>query len=933
MAQPDLKRPLLATDAYLAPADLILPQEAIFDAARFHTALDTLSEEAEDKRGIQQGTIEILMVALKAGRTAIADAIGRDPMRAGQAVRSYAYLTDCVVRSVYEVATRYLHPAPSRKQLKTLSVLAVGGYGRAEMAPHSDVDLLFLHPNKPDAWTESVIESCLYIMWDLRLKIGHASRSVTETIKRAKDDFTIRTAVLETRYLIGDPERADTLHDRLRQKLFDKTGPEFITAKLEERNERHKKQGNRRYVVEPNVKEGKGGLRDLQSLFWIAKYLHGVDDAAELVDLGVFTQEEFDKFDRAERFLMAVRNQLHLLTGRAMDQLSFDMQVDVAERLGYTDRGGRRAVEHFMQDYFRHATMVGDLTRIFLTAIEATHATRTSLISNFFNRWHSLPDGYEVRQSRLRHVDEDAFLADRLNFLRVFEIALQSDLLIHPDTMRLLAANLDRIDQKMRNDPEANALFLNMLLDHGNPERALRRMNELGVLGAFIPEFQPVVAMMQFNMYHQFTVDEHTIQCIATLAKIERRELTESLPTSSRVLENNPVNRRVLYVALLCHDIGKGRNEDHSILGARIARKVAPRLGLDEQESETVEWLVRNHLLMSDMAQKRDLSDPRTIRDFARAVQTKRRLDMLLVLTCCDIMGVGPNTWNNWKATLLRRLYFLTEEALATGLEHLNRDGLASDAKDRLSETLTDWVPEKLQRELDRHYPPYWQGLQTETQAVFARLLDGLTEDEVRLDLTPDTNRDATQVCFAMSDHPGIFARLTGALALVGANVVDARSFTSKDGYATAAFWIQDTDGHPYDPDRLERLRDMIHKTLSGQVVARDALKSRDKIKKRERKFEVPTRVTFDNEGSEIYSIIEVDTRDRPGLLFDLTRSLSAANIYIASAQIATYGEQAVDTFYVKDMFGLKILSPSKQQSLQRRLDNAIRKGAMRAAE
>lgn len=933
MAHPVHNLPLLATDAYLAPADLILPSETIFDAGRCHTAIETLSEEVGDTRSIQQGAIEILMVASKAGRTAIAEAIERDPLRAGQAVRSYAYLTDCIVRSVYEIATRYLHPAQSRKQLQNLSLLAVGGYGRAEMAPHSDVDLLFLTPAKPDAWAESVIESCLYILWDLRLKIGHASRSVAEAIKRAKDDFTIRTAVLETRYLIGDPDLANTLHDRLRQNLFNKTGSEFILAKLEERNLRHKKQGNQRYVVEPNVKEGKGGLRDLQSLFWIAKYLHGVDDAAELVDLGVFSQDEFDKFDRAERFLMAVRNQLHLITNRAMDQLSFDIQVDVAERLGYTDRGGRRAVEHFMQDYFRHATTVGDLTRIFLTAIEATHATRTSLLSNFLNWRASVPDGYVIRQSRLCHADDEAFLSNRLNFLEVFEVALKTDLLIHPDTMRLLAANLNRIDQEMRDDPAANETFLNLLLNHGNPERALRRMNELGILGAFIPEFQPVVAMMQFNMYHQYTVDEHTIQCLATLAKIERGELKTALPTSSKVVERSSVNRRVLYVALLFHDVGKGRNEDHSILGARIARRVAPRLGLDPQETETVEWLVRHHLLMSDMAQKRDLSDPRTIRDFARAVQTARRLDLLLLLTCCDIMGVGPNTWNNWKATLLRRLFYLTKEALETGLEHLNRDGLASEAKERLSQQLPDWTADKLSVEQERHYPPYWQGLQTETQAIFARLLDEIGEDEVRLDLTPDTNRDATQVCFAMADHPGIFARLTGALALVGANVVDARSYTSKDGYATAAFWIQDADGHPYDPDRLERLRDMIHKTLSGQVVTREAMKSRDKIKKRERKFEVPTTITFDNEGSEIYTIIEVDTRDRPGLLFDLTRSMSAANIYIASAQIATYGAQAVDTFYVKDMFGLKIMSQSKQESLQRRLDNAIRKGAMRAAE
>ncbi|MGY9012687.1 MAG: HD domain-containing protein, partial [Rhodobacterales bacterium] len=335
------------------------------------------------------------------------------------------------------------------------------------------------------------------------------------------------------------------------------------------------------------------------------------------------------------------------------------------------------------------------------------------------------------------------------------------------------------------------------LLNHGNPGRALRRMNELGILAKFIPEIEPIVAMMQFNMYHHYTVDEHTIQCITHLAQIERRELEEELPIASNILDEG-LNRKVLYVALLLHDIGKGRDEDHAILGARIARKVAPRLGLDKAESDTVEWLVRYHLLMSDMAQKRDISDPRTIRDFAKAVQTVKRLDLITVLTVCDIRGVGPTTWNNWKATLLRSLYRETRKALETGLEALNRDNISSEAKKSLRARLPDWSKTAIKQEINRHYPPYWQGLHNSTHVLFARLLDGLRDDEIRVDLHPENERDATRVCFAMVDHPGIFSRLAGALALVGANVVDARSYTSKDGYSTAAFWIQDAEGKPY---------------------------------------------------------------------------------------------------------------------------------------
>jgi len=482
----------------------------------------------------------------------------------------------------------------------------------------------------------------------------------------------------------------------------------------------------------------------------------------------------------------------------------------------------------------------------------------------------------------------------------------------------------------VRNDPEAAKIFMGTLLNHGNPERALRRMNELGVLAAFIPEFEPIVAMMQFNMYHHYTVDEHTIQCLRHLALIEHGDLKEELPVASTILKEG-VNRKVLYVALMLHDIGKGREEDHSIVGARIARAVAPRLGLKPAECDTVEWLVRYHLLMSDMAQKRDIADPRTVRDFAKAVRTRERLDLLCVLTVCDIRGVGPGTWNNWKAALLRGLYRQTRRALETGLEDLNRQYREKEARKALREALPDWTKGELDREIRRHYPTYWQGLHVTAHAVLAEMLRDLPEDEIRIDLHLDDDRDATRALFAMSDHPGIFSRLAGALALVGANVVDARTYTTKDGFATAAFWIQDADGHPYEEARLPRLRQMITKTLKGEVIAREAIKSRDKIKKRERAFKVNTAISFDNEGSEIYTIIEVDTRDRPALLFDLTRSLAAANIQIASAVIATYGEQAVDTFYVKDMFGLKLYSESKQKSLDAKLRQAISEGQERA--
>jgi [protein-PII] uridylyltransferase len=909
----------------------VVPGSEIIDAAALEARLDRAATGLDNGRGLRAAAVPILQEARRRGAEAIEAAFADAPREAHGVIAAYAWLTDAIVRATLRFCSRHLHPLAAPTEAERLAVLAVGGYGRAEMAPFSDVDLLFLTPYKMTAWAESVIESMLYILWDLRLKVGHASRTVKDCLRLGREDYTIRTALLEHRFVTGDRNLADQLADRLWRELFRNTGAEFIEAKLAERAERHRKQGGQRYMLEPNVKEGKGGLRDLQSLFWIAKYLHRVDSSRALLSLGFFRPEEFESFYKAENFLWAVRCHLHLIAGRAVDQLTFDMQVEVARRMGYADHGGRRAVEHFMQDYFRHATRVGELTRIFLTALEANHAKKEPMLVGLLRRRRRVRAPYKVIQNRLDIGDEAAFLADRVNMLRVFEEALRTGLLLHPNTMRLIAANLDQIDEGVRQSAEAQRIFIDLMLKHGNPGRALRRMNELGVLAAFIPEFEPVVAMMQFNVYHHYTVDEHTIQCISILAQIERRELLEELPIASRILKEG-VNRRVLYVALLLHDIGKGRPDDHSVLGAQIARKVAPRLGLSAEESETAEWLVRYHLLMADTAQKRDISDPRTVRDFAKAVKTRRRLDLLTVLTVCDIRGVGPSTWNNWKAMLLRGLYQQTAEALQHGLEELNREKLETEAKRALREALkNDWDAKDLRKETARHYGPYWQGLNTDTHAVFARLLKDLGPEEVRIDLHPDPDRDATRACFALADHPGIFSRLAGALALAGANVVDARTYTSKDGYATAVFWIQDADGAPYDESRLPRLRKTIDRTLKGEVVAREALKSKDKIKRREKEFQFPTSITFDNEGSDIYTIIQVDTRDRLGLLYDLTRTLAANNIYIASAVIATYGAQVVDSFYVKDMFGLKLHGKAKREALEKKLRAAIEQGAERA--
>ena len=919
----------------IKPDNLICSEELLFNKGELNNKINTaIQTVAEDN--LRSSIANILNNANVKGRLEIQSHFEKSPFESAKTIASYSFLKDKLISIAFDVVQTTLQSSKNKQtNLDYISIIAVGGYGRAEMAPHSDVDLLFLTQAKPSKRVQKIIEDILYILWDMRLKIGYSTRSTNQCIQLGKTDQTIKTALLEHRYLCGNKNLYDDFCKKLRSQLFKASATEYVEEKLEERAKRHERQGGQRYMVEPNVKEGKGGLRDLQSLFWITKYISHATTHKEMIDQGYFTQQEYDNFLVAHNFLWAVRCHLHICANRASEQLTFDHQVEVAKRFGYKGGRGMRGVERFMQDYFRQATHVGELTRVFLTALEAQQVKSTLSLGDRFRNilWRTLnidgnlSDGFQLEHGRINIINPDIFLKDPINILRLFEEGLKTGLLIHQDAMRVVTANLRKITPKVRKNPETQRIFMSLLLDYGNPERALRRMNELGVLGAIIPEFKRIIALMQFNFYHSYTVDEHTIQCISFLARIEQGTLNEELPIASEILKSG-VDRRVLYIAILLHDIGNGLPEDHYIAGAELAKKIAPELGLNASEADRVTWLVENHLVMSDFAQKRDLSDPKTVSNFGKIVKTTSNLNLLTVLTVCDIMGVGPGALNNWKAQLLRELYTNTRSLIKGGLDTQGKNKPYLIAMSALSELLIDWDSSSIQEEVERHYPAYWQGLDTNTQYIFANLFKNLGSKKIASHFEVDEDRDATRAQFLMQDHPGIFSRLTGAIALANANVIDARTYTTSDGYATPVFWIQDNDGKPFDLSRLGRLKKLIDQTLSGDVIARDVLKVRNKLKPRERNFKVPTDITFDNQGSDIYTIIEVDTRDRHSLLFDLTRTLANANIQIASAVIATYGAQAVDVFYVKDMIGLKITSENKQNAIKDKLQEAIELGA-----
>lgn len=855
----------------------------------------------------------------------------------GKGTRCAVYLSalqDAIIHALHALAIRRLYPQDNPSTGERMAIVAVGGYGRGTLAPGSDVDLLFLLPYKQTPWGESVVEFILYALWDLGLTVGHATRNVDQCLRLSKSDFTIRTAVLEARFICGEEPLYEQMKARFDKEIVRRTGPQFTAAKLAERDERHKRQGASRYVVEPNVKEGKGGLRDLHTLFWIAKYLYRVDSRDELIELGFFSKSELRLFRKAEDFLWAVRCQLHFLTGRAEERLSFDVQAEMAARLGYTRHPGMRVVERFMKHYFLIAKDVGDLTRIFCSALEEQHAKPAPALNRFLGlqprrrrpRRIAGTAEFVVVNQRLNVADENVFKRDPVNLIRIFHIADRQGLAFHPDAMQQIARSLKLIDRDVRNDPEANRLFIEILSSRRQPEIILRRMNEAGVLGRFVREFGKIVAMMQFNMYHHYTVDEHLIRSIGIMAEMERGDAGEDHPL---VTELFPAiaDRTVLYVTLLLHDIAKGRPEDHSLAGARIARRLGPRFGLDPNQTANVAWLIEQHLTMSIVAQSRDLNDRRTIEDFAAVVQTMERLKMLVILTVADIKAVGAGVWNGWKGQLLRTLYHQTELILTGGQSGVSQDRRVADAKGQLAAALAGWSARVRNAYLKRHSPAYWLRVDLEQQIRHANLIRAADKAKRKLatDFVMHAFEGITEITVLAPDQPRLLAVVASACTVAGADIVNAQIFTTTTEQALDSIAIRrEFDNDADETRRARRLTTLIEEALSGKGDPGEIAASRTKRPGRLRAFSLKPAIVVENNWSDHFTVIEASGLDRPGLLYDLTRAISALKLNIGSAHVGTFGERAVDVFYVTDLAGQKIVNGNRKAAIRRRLIKAF---------
>lgn len=838
-------------------------------------------------------------------------------------VTSYSSLIDKVIVQLYNAAIHHSSRPPK------IAVFAVGGYGRGEMFFHSDVDIMFLVENGKHEQSEPLINAILYALWDLKLKLGHSVRTVDEAIGESIDDFKTRTNLLEGRRVKGSRTLATEFLQRFEVEAIEGREREFIKAKLVERAQRHQKFGDSRAFLEPNVKEGKGGLRDLQLLMWLMRACYGARKMGDIAALGKMSQEELRDFRRARKFLHLVRLHLHDIAGRAEERMSMETQRLIAERLGY--RGAdtaNQSVERFMKRYFQVTRTVGQLTRTlcFLLEEEWGHQPRTGIKA----RWkqQQLPQGLKIVSNRLHFESFETIFEQPALIIEIFWYLHRLEIDIHPIAWQAMTRNLKLINNGLRKNSEANNCFLKLLFDTNNPVPTLKRMNESGVLGKFIPAFGLLAGQMQFDLYHTFTVDEHILNAISYLHQLEAGEMVLAVPLSMGLL-NEISARHVMYLAIFCHDIAKGRGGSHHLKGVEIGMKLAKRFGFSKQESKQLAWLIEYHQHMSMIAFKRDLDDAKTIQDFADIVPSLEMLKILYAMTVADIHAVAPNIWNSWKGDLLETLYRKTERLLDSSLvEAVEEIATAIDLKQALEAKLPTVNPADIVTYIEAADSVSLEAYDIPTHSRIFPCWYAVTKGEdFGIRFKTRKRQNMTQVTIATADRNGLFAQLAGVFAVCGANIISARICTRNDNIVIDRFAIQNESGNVFAEDRRqEKVKQRLKQVLSGELdLEQELLKAEQRYPSSSAVFDDAPIVKFDNASSQEYTLLEVQCVDRRGLLYRVTHALAAAGLSISTAHIATYGEKVVDVFYIKEISGGKVTNEKMQESLRHKLMDILR--------
>jgi len=810
-----------------------------------------------------------------------------------------------------------------------ISLLAVGGYGRKELHPHSDIDILILLDDKARNKYDEQLQALVTFLWDIGLEIGSSVRTLSQCIKIAKDDISVATNLLESRRLAGN--------DELKSQLQLRTGPDYIwpmqdffAAKWDEQVQRHKKHNNTECNLEPNIKNAPGGLRDLQMINWVAKRYFGVQTLRQLEGQDFFTETEFGLLRQAEEFLWAVRFGLHLISGRAEERLLFEYQRELAKLFGYTDSENGLAVEQFMHKYYRAVITLRELNDVLLQFLEERIYSKGA-----DNNITLLNDRFRLRDSYIEVTRPSVFEETPSALLEIFVLMGNDPSIagVRASTIRLIRENRNLIDEKFRETKANRDMFLALFSINYGLVTQLTRMKHYGVLGRYLPEFGKIVGQMQHDLFHRYTVDAHTLLVIQNMRRFRLPEEEKEFPIAAHVMRNLP-KQELLYIAGLYHDIGKGRGGDHSELGAIDVTNFCKNHGLSGKETRLVSWLVEKHLLMSYVSQKKDISDPDVIRDFALLVGDQTRLDYLYALTVADMCATNPEIWNSWRASLLRQLYTDTKRALRRGLE------TPVDKQEQIDEKRFHALAKLADKNISaEHAESIWQDMGDEyfireshiDIAIQTEALLNHSSDEPLILISETTNimrGGATQIFIWEKDGPQIFMRVTNCLAKLNLNIQDAKIYKSASGYTLDTFYVLDENFETLDGNetRYTKIRNSLIETLRSDEAEDSNI---ERLTPRELKqFNIPTQTSISNDIITGYTVLEVITPDRPGLLATIAKAFLEEEIIVHNAKILTLGERVEDIFFITDTSGEPLSDPhlcvELQDKIKRRIDRQV---------
>jgi [protein-PII] uridylyltransferase len=841
------------------------------------------------------------------------------------ACRKHSDAVDAVVTALHDRSrARFLASTPDMNYRMT--VIAVGGYGRRELCPKSDVDLLFLYNYKVDWYVESMTEWILYPLWDLGLEVGHSVRNIRETVRLASSDSSIRTSLLDYRYVAGSRDLLEQDSKELERLVYYTAGDRFIDEKMAEMRARHGKTGATVYLLEPNVKEGPGGLRDLQTAIWAARVKYKCRDLRELRQKGVVDARAAEGMRHVMDYLLRVRNELHYILGKKSDVLSFEAQEQLAERFRYRKQGASLGVERFMRSYYLHAASAEQLTRAVLEEVGRPMPEESPRRPFFFlpRRWVGR-EGI-LYKGKLQVRDAAAFEKDPIRILEFFRTLQKTRSTLSLQARRTVQGALPVVGEAFRSDRRAALLFLEILADPVHLRETLLAMNECLFLGRFIPEFQPMHCRVLRDIYHVYTADVHSIRCASVLARIAASDKrTAEEEEFLKIYERVPDKAR-LNLAILLHDIGKGMGHGHSRIGAEIVARIGARWGMKEEEISDLVFLVEHHLLMANVSQRRDLHDIEMILSFTETVQTTARLDQLYLLTYADMKEVGPEVWTRWKAMLLSELYEKARNVLEQGALKHPYEERAYARRKLAAELVKDEPGGSGARFIDRVDDRYLVSTPEARFVDHCRLLarfDGKTPIVETIDAP---GAGASEFIILCPDERGLFAKIAGTLSANGVNILNASVFTTIDGVALDTFYVNYRGKSLQGEPKKDRVAADLAAVLGGRMSV-EALIAEPRVgrfvKDRVPRYR-PTRVNFDNTSSSRYTVVDVFTYDRIGLLYDITRTLASLGIDIHLSKISTKADQVADAFYLSDRGAGKIEDPARQEEVRGALLESI---------